>query len=115
MNPLLRKVLTFVLRDVLKKNKEATADVIIDFGLALTYLKHNRNFKKDKLSELVPPNKTILFPLPNRWTNQNSALSMQTPQLQAMQKAYSMIADGPKKSKAISESKDKSLKNAVLM
>jgi hypothetical protein len=82
---------------------------------ASAYRSQFKNFKSGKPAVLRPPYAGFNFPLPNRWTNNVAADSLQHPHLTAMQFENTETPAGKKEAEIIERSEDKSLANLVVM
>lgn len=109
------KVLQVVLR-LLGRSRETIGSIITTVDIVSAYARHffrSRSPKGD--SQLKPPNETILFPLPDRWTNTPNSLSFQAPYLFVMQATYSGVSADREKADTIQNASNKSLANLELM
>lgn len=112
---IVNKVLTFVFRYILWRTKEAAGNLVNVLALLWTTLTHFFNSWRDKPALLAAPHAGFDFPLPNRWTNSDSALSRQSPHLTVMQAEYTATAAGTAQFKVIEQAEDKSLANLSVM
>lgn len=115
MSTFIDKVLRVVLR-LIGQSREAVGSKISTVDVISAYARHFFRSRGQKgNSRLVAPNDTILFPLPDRWTNTPNSLSFQPIYLFAMQATYSGVDANMEKSDTINRAQDKSLANLELM
>jgi hypothetical protein len=113
--PILSSIVSFVLRRILGRTREEAGRAITTVDIGVAYLKYFLKARSYTYSRLAPPNKTILFPLPDRWTNPTFSKSIQAPHLTVMQAEYtSALADRPQGDE-IEAAKDRSMTNLRLM
>lgn len=114
------KLLDWIIKSLVKRipgsTKESVGSNLTTIDLVRAYLNHRSNSKAPKGdSKLVAPNQTILFPLPDRWTNTPNSLSFQAIYLFVMQATYSGVSADRPKSDIIKNTPNKSLVNLELM